>query len=195
MILDRRNSIIVAFSAIGLFFVAITITSYLTSGSSAVSKLLQNVPEQRSAFLLNKFHRSEIQAGKKIWEIEADKGQLFPDTNTAQIDNAFIHFYQKDGKVVTLSAPSALVTIDGASLSKAEVSGGVHLTYGEQYVIDTPKALYDREAGTVYAKEHTKLVSNQAEVSGEEVYVNLNDRSVIIKKNVVSKLYGKKKSN
>lgn len=201
MYVTRQQSIALAVGFLALFFalgMVLLQRSYVRPPQSATPA--QPLVEQEQAadpakFQLNEFHRVETKDGKKLWEVKAQNGRYFPETNTAKVNNGTVWIFKKNGDVVQLTAASATLHLEGASLSKAEASEGVQLVFNEKLKIETSEATYDKNAAKVFAPGHVKIVSDSMELAGEELSANVEDQSFTFARNVTSMIYSKKKTD
>jgi len=124
--------------------------------------------------------------GKKIWEVTATRGQYFPETNTAQLDQPSLLFYRSSGEVVELRAAQALLTLSGTTLNRAEISGDVRVVYGAKTTMTTELAIYDRASDTVTAPGEVKISSAQLDIVGRELTAQIESQVFTLAKNVSS---------
>jgi LPS export ABC transporter protein LptC len=124
--------------------------------------------------------------GKKIWEVTATRGQYFPETNTAQLDEPSLLFYRSTGEVVELRAAQALLTLSGTTLNRAEISGAVRVVYGAKTTMTTEFALYDRASDTVTAPGEVTISSAELDIVGRELTAQIESQVFTLAKDVSS---------
>ncbi len=159
------------------------------------------IASQNVAFVLNQFHRAEMKDGKKLWEVEALKGVLDPQTNIATLEQASVFVYRDQETTVHVTAPTAQMTIKGASLTKLDASGGVKLFYNNEYVVETGQVILDRDdsigdpqtpnQGLVSAPGDIKITGSQFSISGVGFSGDLTKRQFTINKSVKSAFFPK----
>jgi LPS export ABC transporter protein LptC len=199
MYLSKRQSRLVALGTLAAFFVggsvyigfsrpgsapSITPDTVTDSGGPATPSALGS--PSGSNFVLNNFHRSEMKDGKKIWEVTATRGQYFPETNTAQLDEPSLLFYRSTGEVVELRAAQALLTLSGTTLNRAEISGAVRVVYGAKTTMTTEFALYDRASDTVTAPGEVTISSAELDIVGRELTAQIESQVFTLAKDVSS---------
>lgn len=200
--LSRRQSIFLASSLIGLFFIGMwalsrgSSTTGFKTATAAPTPGHYPTPQQGAQFLLNDFHRSEIKNGRKIWEVKAVKGEYFPGKQMAQIFEADVWLFRSETEKVFLSAPEAEITFDGTALNKAFFPAEVHVVYNDQYTVDTSAATYDKASDTVSSDQRVTLTSDMIDVEGSRFIAHSAENSIVISGGVktVIKPQQKKKS-
>ena len=186
MRIGRSQSIWLAVGVLVLFFATVILVTKKNAGSGMQLPTAIPTPAPDSKFTLNTFHRSEIKDGKKVWEVEGLRGEMYPQTNVAKVDTATIHLYRNDGTIVTLLAPTAEVNLAGAELSKAHVSGGITLRYADDFTLTTEAATYDKVTGIVTSDTPTTITGDQFEVKGDTLLAKVDEKSVLLKNHVKS---------
>lgn len=195
MYLRKKQSIFIAIGTLAVFFIAggayialsrqgPPITPPATTDPNAAVPVV-GVPEA-SSFVLENFHRSEMQDGKKVWEVSALRGTYVPATNTAHLEAPRLLFYRSSGEVVELSAQRAVVTIAGTRLTRAELEGNVRLGYDSKTTISTDRAVYDRTADTITAPGTVSISSAQLDIVGQELTALIAARRFTLARNVSS---------
>lgn len=191
MYLSKRQSIVIASSLLGLFFLA----TYFASRGSVVIPLAREkrvatgIDEEikgSSMFTLNNFERSEVRNGKKVWEVKAVEGQYFPEQSAAKVTSAKVWIYGENNEVITIEADSATLHLSGVSLSRAELKGSVRLIRNEEVTVETESALYDADKQTVTAEGEVKLSSSSIDVSGTGLSVDIASKNIELASNVSS---------
>ncbi len=204
--LTRKHSLILGISLIALFFVAgifmlyksntsqaksITAISHEKKDKSAdltdVKEVVQPVAEKldpTAPVVLNKFHRNQIRDGKKLWEVLAEKGKYLPGSNNAELDEAELFLFRKDGSKVHLTAQKALLNFSGTDLSQAKVSGKVLMIYNDKVQMRTEDATYDKVASTVIVPGEVSILTDNIEVSGKDLLVDIEKQEMLLRKDV-----------
>lgn len=201
--LTRKHSLILGISLIALFFVAGIFMLYKSNASQAksitaisqekkekaadVPDVVQPVSEKldpTAPVVLNKFHRNQIRDGKKLWEVLAEKGKYLPGSNNAELDEAELFLFRKDGSKVHLTAQKALLNFSGADLSQAKVSGKVLMIYNDKVQMRTEDATYDKVASTVNVPGEVSILTDNIEVSGKDLLVDIEKQEMLLRKDV-----------
>lgn len=144
------------------------------------------------SLVLNRFNRSLTRDGRKVWEIDAEKGEYIVGSESANIEKAVLHLYKEDGTVVKLESPRATIFIKENALSRAELDGGITLNYGGHFTVLTDSAVYDQLREVVTAPGLTKIQGDGFDVQGDELSVEVNQRILHLKGNVTSVFTPKK---
>jgi len=218
MYLTRIQSIFLALAVLVLFFIlsSLFMESKPTVRSSKESQptaeerniqtndLLEKKPGVDGAgadeegkspkFVLHNFHRSETKNGRKLWEVKARSGKYIPEKKAAKIKDAILWFYREEGEVVTLEAKQALLSLEYASLTRANLSGGVTVTSHDGITLKTESAIYEKETATITSPDFVTITSDMVNVSGEELNVDIDKRELTLSKNVSSVITPKKKN-
>lgn len=194
---SKRQSLVVGLGAIVVFFaVSVSIFKENQTFSSReareenlreiVSDAKTDSGPNQAVFVLNDFERSELENGKKLWEIKGKRGQFFPESNTAKLKQATLWVFRKNGEVTELKAEEALVYLSGASFSKAEASGGVTVIHNQKVQIDAESATYDRVKNEVFAPGHVEIKGEVIDVTGTELRVDLEKGEMRLSSDVTS---------
>lgn len=173
----------------------IVIRSSTNEGGSSSSLPIPSVSlseDGSPSLVLNRFNRSLTRDGRKVWEIDAEKGEYIVGSESANIETAVLHLYKEDGTVVKLNAPKATLFIKENALSRAELDGGITLNYGGQFTVLTDSAVYDQLREVVTAPGLTKIQGDGFDVQGDELSVEVNQRILHLKGNVTSVFTPKK---
>lgn len=131
--------------------------------------------DPNSNFVLNTFHRIETKNGKKLWEINGDRGQYYADGSKAKIDNAILVVYRPNGDVVEIRANEATLMIDTATLKNALLVGNVVMDVKDKIRAETSRAIFDKEANTVVSDEEVRFTSKNLAVTGTKFRADLTN--------------------
>lgn len=206
MKISKNQSLVLAVSIIALFFV-IGILFMPKPSKIPVANLPQQTPtaaptpepgvtpSQESKFMLKEFQRAEIREGRKVWEAKGSQGQYFPENNTAKVLDAKVWMFQKDGKVVVLSAGEALLRMQGVGLKGADATKGVVIVYDDKETLETESLSFDKENDRIHAPGHVQITGAMIDISGEELEGKLQTNDFILKKNVSTVIKPKAKKN
>lgn len=197
MYLSRKQSLSIAVTMLFAFFGAALIA---IKGSNKEGKERSSLPipsvslseDGSPSLVLNRFNRSLTRDGRKVWEVDAEKGEYIVGSDSAKISNAVLHLYKEDGVVVRLDAPTATLYLKENNLTKAELNGGITVNYGGQFTVVTDFALYDQQREVVTAPGLTKIKGDGFDVQGDELSADVNQRILHLKGNVISVFTPKK---
>jgi LPS export ABC transporter protein LptC len=197
MYISRKLSIRIAFGSLFLF-VAISLivvrwnnpSNPQTNTTSTNPSTLE--PPSGPKITLDNFHRSETKGERKLWQVNAEKGELYPLESKAVVEKAVLQLFQEDGTIIQVQAPKAELAISGTTLSKAVLSGGVILRQGEEYTVETSSATIDRVAGTVTSPTETLIRTKGFEIRGGQLEVEIESRIMNLKNRVSTIVKGKK---
>jgi LPS export ABC transporter protein LptC len=87
------------------------------------------------------FHWTEMKGQVSQWVLRAKDASYSNDRTTVTLKEASVSMMSKDGKQVSLSAPEALLTLDGNHVKRAELKGGIVAHYGD-YKLTTDQAVF-----------------------------------------------------
>ena len=174
MKLTRFQSLALAGGTLVLFFVLsvfLSPKSDLASKSSASQIPLPTPAADTTAtsrFVLGTFERNETRDGKKLWEIKAQRGEYFPESNSASVEEATLTLY-RENKPVELKAARATITLTGTSLHRADLAGGVKMVYLDQNVtVETSDAMIDMTENRVSAPGSVSVNGPDFEMHGNK---------------------------
>ncbi|MCB0318049.1 MAG: LPS export ABC transporter periplasmic protein LptC [Bdellovibrionales bacterium] len=203
------TGILVLFFAVGIGFLNFNSAPNLLKEKLSNSDLLDNISDSKnskrkskqkiedisidfkdkkgSAVVLGKFERSESLAdGRPLWEIKANTGRYYPEGQRAEIENADMKFYKKNGRTVTLETKKADVYLDGNILKSAHVYGGVTLNLNKKTTIKTKEADYDKQNETITTDKRVDIFHEMMETSGNGLEGNIKTQEFKLLKNVNS---------
>lgn len=207
MRLNRKQSLAVALGSIVLFFVvgglflnsdrklivssrpATPIPVHSPVAASVSSTQLASsvqTPSQASQFTMNEFHRSETKNGRTVWEVHGSRGEYFPQTNSAKIQDAKLTMYDKDGKASDLQTKEAEIYLSGPSLGRAHGRAGVQVVYHGDTTLTTEEADYDRSKGTLSTAGPVKIVGSRVDITGNKLEGNVDSQIFTLTGDVVT---------
>ncbi len=156
-----------------------------TPSAQAAGQHAENTPlDVSSKFVLGEFHRSEVRDGKKVWEIKASQGKYHPEKGSALLNEARLWMFKKDGSSIELFSHNAEIFFQGAELSRADVSSDVKLIYNNDVTVETDEAHYVKADDTVLAPNKVVIKSNNTEVRGEDMRVQVEEQIITLSRNV-----------
>lgn len=196
MRLTRLQSRVLAVGILTFFFIiSIAVTKSGSSGKRRPSPAPtatavpngNETPSGSSNFVLNEFQRSETKDGNKLWEVKARRGQYYPETNTAILEEATVYLHQKDGASIEVRTGAAKLFLSGPSLARIEASEKVVVSYPEKRLsLETDTAVYDKEKDSLFAPGHVVIRGELADIDGDILTAKLAERDFLLEKNVVT---------
>lgn len=192
MKLTRYQSLALAGGTLVLFFMLSVFLSPKSEISSHADLSMSALPTAvadttaASRFVLGTFERSETRDGKKLWEIKAQRGEYFPESNSAAVEDALLTLY-RENKPVELQAARATITLSGTSLTKADLTGGVKMVYLDQNVtVETPSAVIDMSANEVSAPGSVLVSGPDFEMHGNKFEGDLKSHNFRLSERVTT---------
>ncbi len=137
-------------------------------------------------FTMNEFHRSEVQDGRKLWEVHGHQAQLFPERNAVKVSDAELSVFQKNGKETQLNTKQATLYMNGPSLAKAHLENGVQVVYNHEYTLTADEAFCDRVANTITIPTPLKIAGEAMEISGQKLEGTIDSQVFTISGDVVT---------
>lgn len=108
-------------------------------------------PEQ----IIEKFSMTDRRAGKKLWELIADKAQIFEDGGVVFLEKPLVHFYEEGKKSSTVSAESGKVNRQDKLM---ELWGDVVInSLEDKTVIKTERMFYDTGDERIFSEEAVEI--------------------------------------
>lgn len=154
-----------------------------------VQEIKRMAPDPGSNFSLNDFHRSETRNGKVVWEVKATRGQYFPETSSAALENSQLWIYRKDNSKVEINSGSATIFLQGTGLGKAEATQGVKLIMNDSTVLDSDSATFDHVANTVHIPGAVQITNPRMKINGVGLDANLTKEEFTINAEVDTVIY------
>lgn len=199
MQLSRAQSRWLAFSVLGIFFLVVILLSQRQDFQTAKMDAIDTPsPDQTpsqgggSAFIMNRFQRSETKNGRTLWEVTAEHGQYYPETSSASLNLADLVVYQKDGKKVRLKAKAANLKIEAGTLAEAKGDGGVEVDFNGEALLKTASATFNRSENTIVAPTRVNITGERLDVSGDMLNAEIESQTVVIKGHVKTIIKAKK---
>jgi LPS export ABC transporter protein LptC len=150
-----------------------------TLSDEALPELLQR---------LRDFHRVVTRDGKKLLEVSAKEASFFRDTSAVEIIAPSVRFFDEGEQVGEISGGRGTLVLDDGAVSSVEVTEGVRLAF-VQFEITADGAFYDREADLVITQGRATLKSDEFEVSGKGMTVDLAAETLRISDGVAMKVF------
>lgn len=111
------------------------------------------------------FHWTELKGTENQWVLKAINANYSVDKTGIKLENANLKMVSKDGKHLSLTAPHAVIQLNGDHLKQAELSGGVVAHYGD-FVVTTDRALFKPDADELTAPGLVTIVGEGLTIKG-----------------------------
>lgn len=204
--LNRNQSIALASTIIGGLLVAAVavvkirshrgeVSARTTANPAATAPAATGTNLPGAQFMLENFHRSETKDGRTSWEVTAKRGQYFPLSQHADVVEAQVSLFQKDGKRVAITAPKARLSLSGTSLVGADITGGVVVVVDDKTTIRTDHATYDKIKDTIHTDAPVEIENEMLSVAGNSIDVDMVNQIVVIDGGVQTVIKAKKQES
>ena len=137
---------------------------------------------------LRDFHRVVTRNGEKVLEVSAKEASYFRDTAAVEIIEPSVLFFERGRRVGEISGGRGTLVLDDGQVSSVEVTDGVHLAF-VNFEIRADSAFYDRVGKVVVTHGRASLKSDQFEVTGSGMTVDLGGETLRIADGVDMKFF------
>ncbi|MGI6523859.1 MAG: LPS export ABC transporter periplasmic protein LptC [Bdellovibrionota bacterium] len=151
-------------------------------------KIASAMPDSDIELVMGKFHRSETKDGKKLWEVMSKEGRYNPTEQTAQLLEAQLWFYQKDGDVITVTSEKANITIKDAKLEDVKLSDNVIITLND-IKLTTNRARMAGDDQTVTTPGEITIEKPGLILKGKKLRANLGTKEFLLEKDVSTTIF------
>jgi LPS export ABC transporter protein LptC len=111
------------------------------------------------------FHWTQMKSGERQWVLTAGEADYSADKTTLNLTDAVVTMVSTDGKPVTVNAPHADLTLNGNHVTRAYLSGGTTIHFGD-YVLTTDAATFAPDDDQVDAPGLVTVVGDGLKVTG-----------------------------
>lgn len=139
-----------------------------------------------SRLRLQEFHRVAIKGGQTIWEVRAKDAQYYSGEGITHLDSAALTLYQKDNSKISLAAESAKLHMSEGGLSRAELLGGVVVSWDSGMKAETEAALYELEKSEISAPDTVRISGDGYDIRGKGFRALVNEQQVTLARDVES---------
>jgi len=139
----------------------------------ALEKMADLVPN--SLLHAHNFHWTQMKAGQRQWVLTADDASYGSDKTTVLLTVAKITMTSSDGKPVEIQAPHVVLAMKGNHVSRADMSGGTVVHYGD-FVVSTDSASFMPDDDKVEAPGPVTLEGEGIKVTGVGMTGRPNER-------------------
>jgi LPS export ABC transporter protein LptC len=150
----------VALVAIFLF------TVWVVRHRTSEQKLVSAAGLLPSALLhAHNFHWTQMKGAESQWVLTAKDANYANDKSSVVLRDASVSMTSQDGKQVKLTAPTAILTMDGNHVKRAQLGGGIVAVYGD-YTVTTDQADFTPDDDRLHAPGPVKIVGQGLTVTG-----------------------------
>lgn len=191
--ISRKQSIRWSFGIVAAYIVLVVIIVRLRMHPNALQSENAEalIDGATSKIMLHQFERSETRGDKKLWQVKAASGELFPEINKTRLRDFEMETYQEDGTTIRMTAPQGLLSLEGTGFKSAYVSDGVVVYYGKEYIIRTQAASYLKAENSVTSDSRTTIEGENLKVSGDSLSADVNSKTLFLKGHVTTFISGK----
>ena len=111
------------------------------------------------------FHWTQMKAGERQWILTAKEANYLSDKTAVKLTGAVVTMTSSDGKPVVISAPKAVLGLNGNHVVRADLSGGIVIYYGE-HTLSTDSALFLPDDDMVQAPGMVTVIGEGMKVTG-----------------------------
>jgi LPS export ABC transporter protein LptC len=133
------------------------------SATQALTRLAGVVPN--TLLHARNFHWTQMKGDESQWVLQAKEASYLADKTSVQLEGAELSVKPEDGKSIQLIAPHALLKLDGNHISRAELSGGLNVHYGD-YMLQTDQATFYPDRDELDAPGAVKVEGEGLTVTG-----------------------------
>ncbi|HVA79834.1 MAG TPA: LPS export ABC transporter periplasmic protein LptC [Candidatus Binataceae bacterium] len=154
-----------AFGAAALA-VLLAVTIYVVrhrEDAQATQKIAGVLPD--SLLHAKNFHWTQMKAGQMQWVLTAADASYSADRTAVELSRADLDMTSTDGKHVHITAPQALLYMNGNHINRANLTGGAVIRYGD-FVLSTDSASFEPDADQVAAAGLVTIVGEGVKVTG-----------------------------
>ena len=111
------------------------------------------------------FHWTQMKGEKNQWVLAAKDASYSNDKTSVTLKEATVSMTTEDGKHVKLTAPTAVLTMDGNHVKRAQLKGGIVVVYGD-YTVTTNEAEFTPDEDRLQAPGAVKIEGQGLTVTG-----------------------------
>lgn len=139
------------------------------------------------------FHWTQMKGDQSQWVLKAKDANYSPDKSSLVLTNALLSMTVKDGKHFDLDAARATITLSGNHISRADLSGGVVIHYGD-FVVTTEDGTFSPDSDQVEASGTVQIEGEGLSVSGVGLSGHPKAETLELLKQVSTRILPKHKS-
>jgi LPS export ABC transporter protein LptC len=111
------------------------------------------------------FHWTQMKGATNQWVLAAKDASYSNDHSSVTLREATVSMTSEDGKQVKLTAPTAVLIVDGNHVKRADLGGGIVVHYGD-YTVTTDQAEFTPDDDRLHAPGLVKIVGQGLTVTG-----------------------------
>jgi len=122
---------------------------------------------------IQNFRRVKMEGDRMAWEVAASEARYFEEDDAIVVTGPKVSFYLKEGdSVISVSGASGRIVLNGREMDRAELEGGIEVRFRD-YLVQTERAVYDRELGTVVSPQSVSVSSEGLTLTGGAMTVEM----------------------
>jgi len=162
----RRIAKLLAWSGTVALATVLLVAVWVVHHRTANQAMLKAIGVLPGALLhAHNFHWTQMKGDHKQWELDAGEASYSEDKTWLNLRGAELTMVAEDGKRVSVIAPRAALRMEGNRVSRAELSGGLRVHYGE-VVVNTEHASFIPDADELDAPGPVTVEAEGLKVSG-----------------------------
>ncbi|MHB8382477.1 MAG: LPS export ABC transporter periplasmic protein LptC [Candidatus Binataceae bacterium] len=186
-----------ALAAFGAAAIAVllVVTIYVVrhrENEQSLTKLAGVLPD--SLLHAKNFHWTQMKGSEMQWVLTAADASYSADRTAVKLDGANLNMTSSDGKLVHVTAPKALLYMDGNHIHRADLSGGAVIRYGD-FVLSTAAVSFDPDADKVNADGLVTVEGEGVKVTGIGLTGNPKTRVFQLRQQVSTDIQPQKDSS
>jgi len=178
-----KRLLILAVIVGGIGFIGFKVADYMWQHTAYNNPqaLLALVPE--AALQVKNFHRSNIEDGRKTWEIWGDEAGYFKAEEKAVIQRPRLKFYQENGEVISAQGRQGEVFLGDGQLQKVVMTGAVEITYQTMKFL-TDELVYLRASDHVISPGRIRATFDGIELEGAGMELSITEERMKLQQDV-----------
>ena len=162
----RRIARLLAFFGTVALMVIVVVTVIVVRQRSAQQKLRTVAAIVPGALLhARNFNWTQMRGDQSQWVLKASDASYSNDKTSILLVRPRLSMIAQDGKHLSLSASRAVLTVNGNHISRAEMSGGLTVDYGD-FVLMTETATFLPDDDQLHASGAVKINGPGLDVAG-----------------------------
>lgn len=146
--------------------VIVVVTIIVVRQRSALQRLHTVAAVVPGALLhAHNFNWTQMRGDQSQWVLRANDASYSTDRTSIVLVQPQLSMTAKDGKHVSLTSSRAVLSVDGNHISRAEMSGGLKVNYGD-FVLQTESATFLPDDDQLHAPGTVKIKGPGLEVAG-----------------------------
>ncbi len=167
----------------GLGFIGFKVADYMWEHTLRHNPqaLLELVPE--AALQVKNFHRSNIEEGRKTWEIWGAEAGYFKAEEKAVIQRPKLRFFQESGEVISAVGRQGEVFLSDGELKKVVLTGAVEINY-QTMTFMTDELVYLRERNHIISPGRIRATFDGIDLEGEGMELSISEERMKLQQKV-----------